>query len=399
MLNAGGRRDRIVTAEVQRTEIGPQYVELSATLGERLAVKPRPGEEKAYADALVGQLRADGLIAAAVPFTHGGPGLSVRDLARVTFNVARQSGSAGLIYAMHMSQAVSVVEHGKGPFFEDFMRRMVRDQILIASGTSEKGPGGDILHSLCTVEPGADGQFQVTKESPNISYIDHAGAILVSANHLDRNGKARQVLILAEAASTTFTPGRETSFLGMKGILNRPYALTSTFPAESIFPQNFGVIARSTMTPVIHILWASLWSGMAWAALDKAKRFVAKEIPADSDAGSIVRVELTRLANRHFMMNVMIRDAIATYDAPSAAAGMGFGSLAAMNRLKICCSELLEEICQGALKVIGIRGYAAGGPYALAETMADALSASIMVSNMRLAINTSKLESFVEEVL
>jgi alkylation response protein AidB-like acyl-CoA dehydrogenase len=115
------------------------FVERSKTLGERVSVKPRAGEEKIFADAVLSLVRSDGLIGAIVPVDHGGGGLGVGDIARITFNIARVSGSAGLIYAMHMSQAISVIRHGTGPFFEGFMRRMVRDQILIASGTSEKG--------------------------------------------------------------------------------------------------------------------------------------------------------------------------------------------------------------------------------------------------------------------
>ena len=72
---------------------------------------------------------------------------------------------------------------------------------------------------------------------------------------------------------------------------------------------------------------------------------------------------------------------------------------ARINRVKVVCSRLLNEICLGALGIIGIRGYATGGPYSLAEPLADALSAPIMVSNYRLSMNNAKIEGFVEETL
>jgi acyl-CoA dehydrogenase len=57
----------------------------------------------------------------------------------------------------------------------------------------------------------------------------------------------------------------------------------------------------------------------------------------------------------------------------------------------------LLEICTGALRLIGLRGYATSGPYTLAEALADALSAPIMVSNTRLVMNTAAIEPYVDE--
>jgi hypothetical protein len=75
-----------------------------------------------------------------------------------------------------MSQTLSVVRHGRrGAVLDDFQRRMVHDRNLITSSTSEKGPDGDIFTSLCQVETGADGRLSGATESPNISYLDHAG--------------------------------------------------------------------------------------------------------------------------------------------------------------------------------------------------------------------------------
>lgn len=388
-----------MTEETPRTRDAAHFLQLSDTLAERTGAKRVPGEDKAFTDALLAQMRADGLLSVSVPPAFGGPGLPLADIARITFNIARTNGSAGLIYSMHMSQAMSVTGHGTGDFFDDFQRRMVDEQILIASGTSEKGPGGDIFTSICNVEPLEDGRARIVKESPNISYIDHAGAILVSANGINDKGRKRQVLVVAEVDREAFTSGRETAFLGMRGILNRPWVFTVEFHAKAVFPEPLPAIARGTMTPVIQILWAALWSGLAWTALDRARAFVGKEIEAGAETTEVVRYELTRLIGRHHMMNSLIRNAINAYESRKNATDMGFALSAQINRLKIECSDLACQICQGAMMLIGIRGYAAGGPYSVAEVLADAMSAPIMVSNFRLAMNTAKIEHFVDESL
>jgi acyl-CoA dehydrogenase len=98
-------------------------------------------------------------------------------------------------------------------------------------------------------------------------------------------------------------------------------------------------------------------------------------------------------------MNVMIRDAVNAYETRNQSGEMGFNLSAKINRIKIDCSELLIEIGTRAMTLIGLRGYARGGPYSLAVPLADAFSGPIMVSNYRLALNTAKIERFIDETL
>lgn len=378
----------------------PDYLALATALTAKVAMKRRPGDEKTFADALLAQIKADRLLSVVVGPDHGGPGLGLADTARITERIARQSGSAGLIYAMHMSQALSVVHHGRGPFFDALQRRMVADQLLIASGTSEKGPGGDIFTSIATVTRGDDGRISGQKESPNISYLDHAGLILLTANMANDKGKLRQVLIALDITDTAITVPYPSGFLGMRGILNQPVVADFSAPSDAVFPDLFALIARRTMTPTIQILWAALWSGIAAGVIEKARLFVEREIGADVELATIGRHDLTALINRHSEMNALIREAIAGYEGgASGAASIGFGPAAQINRLKICASDALVAICIGALRLIGIRGYAVSGPYSVAEAVADALSAPIMVSNTRLMMNTAAIEKFVEQRL
>ncbi len=375
------------------------YLEKAQTLSQRLSLKRQPGDEKPFADALLALMRADGLLSVVVPRSFGGPGLSLTQTARITERIARQSGSAGLTYAMHMSQVLSVVNHGRTGFFEDFQRRIVRDQILIASGTSEKGPGGDIFTSITTVDLTPEGKLTGTKESPNISYLDHAGAILLTANMAQAKGPARQVLITLEMGNVQVSVPYKTGFMGMRGILNQPVILGFTAARDAVFPELFAPIARRTMTPSIQILWAALWSGIAWTVIDKTKSFIHTELSRNADVASLAHHDLSELINKHYAMNTMIRDVIAAYEADTGTDNIGFGPAAQINRLKICCSDWLNEICIGALRLIGIRGYASSGPYSLSEPLADALSAPIMVSNTRLVMNNAAIESYIDETL
>jgi acyl-CoA dehydrogenase len=376
-------------------------LELSRTLGERLAYKRQPGDEKAFADAILAQLAQDRLLWVVASGGDDEPPLSLHDTAQITSEIARLSGSAGLIYAMHMSQALTLVRHsGNSAFLQGLLQRLVRDQVLVASGTSEKGVGGNIFGSVCTVAEGADGQLTIQKDSPNISYLDHAGAILITAIQPTSSDQTTQVLVAAEMDNITLQPGAAAGFLGMRGILNRPWAVTATFCKEAIFPTAYPQIARDTMTPSVHILWAALWSGLAGAALDKAKVAIAKAPAADKEAAEIIRGELSRLVDKHFMMNALVRDAIVAFDGDALQSdGMGMVHTARVKRLKVVCSDLLTDICLGALGLIGLPGYAEDGPLSLSEIVRDALSARVMISNYRLLASNAPIERYLTDKL
>lgn len=374
------------------------FIEAAKCIGDRCGVKPLAGQEKAYTDALLAQMREARLLSVGIPTENGGPGLSLTDIARITFEIARQDGSAGLIYAMHTSQMLCVVKHGDNDFFSALLQRIVDEQLLIASGTSEKGPGGDILTSICKVEESASGSCGIVKASPNISYINHADLILVTAMRCGADGRQRQVLVAAEVDRENFNSPFETQMLGMRGIYNASWEFSVEFQSDAIFEENFSTIARSTMTPTIQILWAALWSGMADHVLGKAREFVSTQLNVDDEATHFVRLDLTRLIGKHHTMNALISEAIRAY-ADGDGGQLGFALSARINRLKVECSEMLNTICHGALQIIGLRGYVLGGPFTVAQPLADALSAPIMVSNYRLSGNTMKVENYVSENL
>jgi acyl-CoA dehydrogenase len=376
----------------------PNLVELSRTLGNRVGMKRDSTDTRTFATALLQQMIADGLIWAVAPVDIGGPGLSVEDTARIVANVARLSPSAGLIYAMHMSQALTVVRHAQdNAYIAGQLRRFVADQTLVASGTSEKNVGGDIFGSVCTVARQDDGRLSLIKESPNISYMDLAGAILVSAMIERDNGTKSQVLACLETADLTVEPGAATGFLGMNGILNLPYRLSATFPEAALFGDEYSVIARETMTPSVHIFWAASWSGIASAALDKARHYLGTQKLPDEDFSTALRIELSQLVDKHYVMNALIRDGAVDFDRHDASVAMGMGHTARVKRLKTVCSQNLEDICLGVLGILGMRGYAESGPYSLAEIIQDALSARVMISNYRLLTSNAKIERFVLE--
>ncbi len=61
------------------------------------------------------------------------------------------------------------------------------------------------------------------------------------------------------------------------------------------------------------------------------------------------------------------------------------------NNLKISCSEAAPQIVHRALQILGVLGYKNDSPYSLGRHYRDVLSASLMVSNERIASKSASM--------
>jgi acyl-CoA dehydrogenase len=56
---------------------------------------------------------------------------------------------------------------------------------------------------------------------------------------------------------------------------------------DQVLPVPFGEIADATMTPVSHILWSSLWLGIASDAVSRAKTFFQGQARASGPVAAV----------------------------------------------------------------------------------------------------------------
>ena len=61
------------------------------------------------------------------------------------------------------------------------------------------------------------------------------------------------------------------------------------------------------------------------------------------------------------------------------------------NNLKIAASEAAPQIVHQALQIIGILGYKNDSPFSLSRQYRDTLSASLMISNERIAAKSASM--------
>jgi acyl-CoA dehydrogenase len=328
------------------------------------------------------------LLSAAVPRSHGGHGAGMLELGRQCAALAQGCSSAAMILAMHHIQVACLARHGAGTaFFDAYLRdHLVRRQELIASITSENGTFGDTRSSLCAVEVAGD-RIALDKDATTVSYGEHADAQLVTCRRAPDAAASDQVLVLFRRGDYSLAPTGTWDTLGMRGTCSPGAKFAGRGGVEQIVPGSFADSSAQTMVPYSHILWSALWCGIAADAVARAAQFVRAE--ARKKPG-VVPPQATRLARVHVELQAMrhnwegcAREFDDLGDDRGPLDGMGWALK--LNQLKVSCSELAPRIVHEALQIIGILAYKNDSKFSVGRHYRDVLSASLMVSNDRIA--------------
>jgi acyl-CoA dehydrogenase len=373
---------------VQQTEI-PTVGDLSAAL--KLAAEHADDVDRKsrFPQEAIDALREAGALGCYVPTRFGGRGATFEQLCEATFDLAKRCTATGMVFAMHQIQVGSIVHHlsDGSAWYENYLRRLVREQRLIASATSEMGVGGEMRRSIAAVEPLEDGLFRFEKKATTISYGNHSDDIMTTMRrHPEAEGND-QVIVLHHRSDTEMQQTTEWDTLGMRGTCSPGFAIKAICESGQILPTDFAQVAAETVVPFSHLLWSHVWMGAAAAAYERAHGFVkglAKQNPGVTPPAA---TPLSKLSVQMNEFRSMVRSALQEYVAAmeqDRAKLSTIGYAVRVNELKIFSSEKAAEICQAALRICGILGYKNNGPYSIGRQLRDSLSAQLMVANDRI---------------
>ena len=333
-------------------------------------------------------LRREKLLSAAVPAEFGGHGLNIIQIGRICEVLGQYCSSSAMVYAMHMIQVACIVRHvGESEFFRSYMRRIVGEQLLLASATTEVGVGGDLRSSICAIEINGD-SFQLTKKAPVISYGEEADAILVTCRRSASASAGEQVQVLVERGDFETERISNWDTLGFRGTCSSGFVLKSSGSVEQILPGPFADILSVTMHPYSHVVWCSLWSGIAMDALNLARAFVraeARKKPGETPI-SALRLAETDLILQEMRHNVQAfaREYHELLEQHNPEAFRGFGFSIRTNNLKLACSQRIIDIVSRSMLICGISGYRNDSKFSLGRHLRDSYGAALMVNNDRI---------------
>ena len=344
----------------------------------------------------IAALKQAKLLSAPVPKELGGPGYGMRELAALCSGLSQACGSSGMVLAMHYIQVACIARHAMGsPYFRGYLQELVENQYVLASMTSENGTFGETRSSICAVIR-EGGRFRLDKDATTGSYCEHADGILVTCRRTPETANSDQVLVLVRKGDYKLTQTTSWDTLGMRGTCSPGFKLESQGSEDQIVPGSFADSSAQTMVPYSHILWASLWWGIAADAVGRAAEFVRMgarknpgTVPPTATRLAEVSAQLQAVRNNWLALAIEFDDLMMRPDGSQDLLSIGWALK--MNNLKINASENAPQLVHKALQITGILGYKNDSKFSLGRHYRDTLSAALMISNDRIAAKSASM--------
>ncbi len=333
-------------------------------------------------------VREHKLLGAMVPTTFGGSGASVRDIVEVCFILGQTCASTAMIFAMHHVKAACIIGHyGESPWHMAFMRRMVTDQLLLASSTTEGQSGGDVRNSTGPViEDG--GFFTLERAATVLSYGEQADALVTTARRSAAAAASDQVLVILDKSDYSLTPTFGWETLGMRGTCSTGFGLKARGQIGQIMPVDYATIHAESMIPSAHLMWGGVWAGIAAGAHERARRHLRKLATSSGTVPSGI-TWLNRAATHLTALRAMLNNTLDQYENAASTPDLlnQLDIQTAITLLKVDVSELAVASVMASLRANGLPGYREDGEASNARALRDVLSAPLMINNDRILGN------------
>jgi acyl-CoA dehydrogenase len=347
-------------------------------------------------------LKEAGAMSALVPENIGGGGLSIGDVASACQVLGGKCASSGMVFAMHQIQVACILRHGtESAWFAQYLQKLVDEQRLIASATSEAGTGGDMGQSIACVTPSSDPRSNTfEKEAPTVSYGSFADDLLTTLRRSPDAEGGDQVLVLTSKDQLQLDQKGSWDPFGMRGTCSPGFLIKAAFPAEQILPTAFSTISVETMVPVSHILWSHVWLGIADDAFERSRAFVRASRRGETGA-TPAAIRLSQLLTQLSLLRAEVGSALTDFVSADATADRQrlstLTSVLRFNNLKIAASEQATRVCTDAMNVCGIVGYKNDTPFSIGRHLRDTMSGPLMVANDRIRQTNAALLLIAKE--
>lgn len=332
------------------------------------------------------------LLSCSLPSAQGGRSFRISQLSAVARGLGSACSSAGMVFAMHHTQALTLARHGTSGPIAELTATIAANEALLASATTEITTGGDIGSSTCAIRSHGD-DVTLEKNAPVISYAEYADYICATARRNSDSAPNDQVLLICPTDSTVLKRTGSWDVLGFRGTCSPGFMLSAKTSRSHLLPVSYATIAADTMLPASHTLWASVWLGIADAAIQKARTAVRQAVRRSGGEPVPQAAKLADLTVVHQNFEAMVLAGVHRYEnlIASDAQEPTIGFTIAMNNLKLASSAAVIEVVAGALALVGINGYREDHPLSMGRLLRDSYGPQLMVSNDRIRQNNAQL--------
>jgi acyl-CoA dehydrogenase len=334
-------------------------------------------------------VKAQRLLGILVPKSLGGEGLSISDVADVCYQLGQACASTGMIFAMHQIKVGCIMRHmGANATLQGMLRRLCAEQLLLASSTTEGQGGGNVRSSEAPIERHEGGRITLERKASVISYGAYADGVVTTARRAADAAASDQVLVAFFKSDYSLTRLQGWDALGMRGTCSEGYTLKASASAEQILPEPYENIHTRTMVPFAHLLWGSVWTGIAAGATARAQAFIRNAMRHGGQlppgAPQFTRA-LATLRTLRGMLTTSLRRYEQLMNDPQALAALDFQTMITLTKVE--ASELAAQTVMSAMRATGLSGYRNDSEYSLGRHLRDVLSSPIMINNDRILAN------------
>jgi acyl-CoA dehydrogenase len=335
------------------------------------------------------EIRKQRLLGIQVPQAQGGEGASIAEVADICYILGQACSSTALIYAMHQIKMACIARHAKGSAaLERILSRIAAEQLLMASSTTEGQGGGNVRSSEAAIEhDGANVTLERT--ATVISYAVDADGVVTTARRAKDAAASDQVLVVLLKADYTLERLQVWDTLGMRGTNSEGFTLRARAAAEQVMPEPYERIHAQTMVPFAHLLWGSVWAGIAAAAAGKAQAFIRQAVRSSNGQMPPGAPHFTQAVSSLRTLRGVLASNLRGYEAvmsdEKAVSSLEFQ--AAITLTKVQASELAVATVLSSLRACGLSGYRNDTEFTIGRLLRDVLSAPIMINNDRILAN------------
>jgi acyl-CoA dehydrogenase len=335
------------------------------------------------------EIRKQRLLGIQVPQNLGGEAASIAEIADVCYILGQACSATALIYAMHQIKMACITRHTKGnAALERILSRIAAEQLLMASSTTEGQAGGNVRSSEAAVMP-EGAHVTLERKATVISYAVEADGVVTTARRSADAAGSDQVLLVLLKADYTLERLQVWDTLGMRGTHSEGFTLRARASADQIMPEPYDRIHAQTMVPFAHLLWGSVWAGIAAAAAGKAQAFIRMAVRGSNGQMPPGAAHFTQAVSTLRTLRGLLSANLRSYEAvmsdEKAISSMEFQALITLT--KVQASELAVTTVLSSLRACGLSGYRNDTEFTIGRLLRDVLSAPLMINNDRILGN------------
>ena len=335
------------------------------------------------------EIRKQRLLGIMVPPALGGEGATVAEIADICFILGQACASTALIFAMHQIKMACIIRHAKGSaVLERILKQIAGEQLLMASSTTEGQAGGNVRSSEAAIAHEGE-EITLERKATVISYAVEADGLVTTARRAADAAASDQVLLVLLKKDYTLDRVQSWDTLGMRGTHSEGFALHVRASAQQVMPEPYEKIHAQTMVPHAHILWGSVWAGVAAAATLKAQAFIRNALRSSGGQMPPGAAHFTKAASSLRTLRSVLNSALRSYQVAQSdeksVAALEFQSMITLT--KVQASELAVETVLAALRACGLSGFRNDSEFSIGRHLRDILSAPLMINNDRILAN------------